>query len=277
MDTQEKVAVAAEPRRVDELLAKARKYIPEDRLGIISEAFTYAQDAHKGQTRRSGEPFIEHPLETALFLADLKLDANALAAALLHDVMEDCGISFDTLSQKFGNEIARLVDGVTKLTKTELQHEEHALDAGEGDDEARSASIRKMLMSMAEDVRVVLIKLADRLHNMRTLNAMPRDRRIAIAQETLDIYAPLAHRLGIWEIKWRLEDLAFQHLNPEEYKDISKLLRSKRNEREEYIERVRKTLETNLERYQGRGHRQAEAYLQHLPQGQEVRVHQQDR
>ncbi|MDA1188061.1 MAG: bifunctional (p)ppGpp synthetase/guanosine-3',5'-bis(diphosphate) 3'-pyrophosphohydrolase [Chloroflexi bacterium] len=244
------VATTDDAKRVDELLAKARKYIPEDRFGIIKDAYAYAASAHQHQVRKSGEPFIEHPYQTALFLADLKLDPNTLAAALLHDVMEDCGVSFDTLSEKFGDEVARLVDGVTKLTKTELQRAEHIITEADDDsvDDARSASIRKMLMSMAEDVRVVLIKLADRLHNMRTLNALPYEKRILIAQETLDIYAPLAHRLGIWDIKWRLEDLSFQHLHPEEYKHISMRLHTKRDEREKYIERVRATLEETLEK-----------------------------
>ena len=225
---------------VDTLLAKARKYIPEDRLGIISDAYRFAENAHNGQVRLSGHPFIEHPLQTAMFLADLGLDANALSAALLHDVIEDCDVGFDELEERFGPEVAKLVDGVTKLTKAELISEERSVDGRRGseDDLAQAATVRKMLVSMAEDVRVVLIKLADRLHNMRTLKALPRERRTAIAQETLDIYAPLAHRLGIWEIKWRLEDLAFQHINPKAYREISKLLRSKRAAREEYIQRV---------------------------------------
>jgi GTP pyrophosphokinase len=242
--------VTTELHTIDDLLAAARRYIPDERLGIVSQAYEFAAKAHAGQTRKSGERFIEHPLQTALFLADLKLDPNALAAALLHDVMEDCGIGFDELSKRFGEEVARLVDGVTKLTKTELLTEEHPLEVegGSADEEARAASIRKMLMSMAEDIRVVLIKLADRLHNMRTLKALPEERRLAIAQETLDIYAPLAHRLGIWEVKWRLEDLAFQHLHADEYKEISHLLGSKRVEREAYVERVKGTLQAALEK-----------------------------
>ena len=231
------------------LLATAREYLPADRIGPIEEAYAFAEKAHSGQTRKSGEPFVEHPLETAIYLAELRLDGNALAAALLHDVMEDCGVPFEELEERFGQEVAKLVDGVTKLTKTEMLANErgHGLLGGSDDDLAQAVSLRKMLMSMAEDIRVVLIKLADRLHNMRTLNALPEDRRIAIARETLEIYAPLAHRLGIWEIKWRLEDLSFQHLNPDAYRDISKLLSSKRTEREEYVQRVQGLLEEELD------------------------------
>ena len=282
---------------VEALIKKARKYLPEDRLALLTEAYQFADEAHSGQTRLSGGPYIEHPLQTAIFLAELRLDPNTLAAALLHDVMEDCDVPYDVLQERFGDEVAKLVDGVTKLTKNEALAErrasvvaELAADSelltngqngtngpngtepsvngsestpespGSGGatgtsaeqglsekEQARVESLRKMLMSMAEDIRVVLIKLSDRLHNMRTLKAHKKARRVAIAQETLDIYAPLAHRLGIWEIKWRLEDLAFQHLNPPVYKEISKMLRSKRTEREEYIDRVRNTLSSALE------------------------------
>ena len=235
---------------VDALLAKAKGYLPQDKLGLLDAAFRFAEKAHDGQVRRSGEPFIEHPLQTALYLADLRLDANTLAAALLHDVVEDSQVGIEELEKNFGVEVAKLVDGVTKLTKAELMAEEREAESpvGSEDDLAQAATLRKMLMTMAEDIRVVLIKLADRLHNMRTLKALPLKRRRAIAQETLDIYAPLAHRLGIWEMKWRLEDLAFQHLNPQGYREISKLLRSRRREREQYVERVRAVLQAELDR-----------------------------
>ncbi len=237
----------AEP--VDTLLAKAGSYLPEDKIAIIAEAYRFAEHAHDGQTRLSGEPFIQHPLETALFLADLRLDANALAAALLHDVIEDCHVGVDVLEDAFGPDVAKLVDGVTKLTKTELMSDGRAQvrDPDSQEALAEAETLRKMLMTMAEDIRVVLIKLADRLHNMRTLDALSPDRRVAIARETIEIYAPLAHRLGIWELKWRLEDLAFQHLNPEAYREISKMLRSRRGEREEYVERVRTLLRAELD------------------------------
>ena len=234
---------------IQTLLGKASEYLPADKLGGIEDAYAFATQAHDGQTRLSGEPFVEHPLQTALYLSELRLDSNVLAAALLHDVMEDCGVGYDEIAGRFGDEVAKLVDGVTKLTKTEMMAEERRAWAREtpGDEASRAASLRKMLMSMAEDIRVVLIKLADRLHNMRTLGALPEERRAVIARETLDIYAPLAHRLGIWEIKWRLEDLAFQHINPEAYRDISELLSLKREEREAYVERVRGLLQLELD------------------------------
>ena len=237
------------PGVVDPLLAKAEEYLPGPKVDLIAEAYSFAEKAHDGQFRLSGEPFIDHPLETALFLAYLRLDADALAAALLHDVVEDCDVGGDELRDKFGPEIAKLVDGVTKLTRTELVNEarDPVLGSGTEDGLEQAATLRKMLMTMAEDIRVVLIKLADRLHNMRTLEALPAERRTAIAQETLDIYAPLAHRLGIWELKWRLEDLAFQNLNPQTYHEISGLLNAKRGEREQYVERVRGILEAELE------------------------------
>ena len=235
---------------VDTLLAKAGTYLPREKLDVLAEAYRFAENAHDGQVRLSGEPFIEHPYQTALFLADLRMDSSALTAALLHDVLEDCDVSYEDVEAKFGTEVAKLVDGVTKLTKTELIAEERGTDRrlGSEDDLAQAATLRKILTAMAEDVRVVLIKLADRLHNMRTLGALSPERRAAIAQETLEIYAPLAHRLGIWELKWRLEDLAFQGSNPGAYQAISKLLNSRRAEREDYIQRVRGILQDELER-----------------------------
>ena len=233
----------------ESLLDRALEYLPQDKMSTVEEAYRFAEAAHDGQVRMSGEPFIQHPIHTALYLAELKLDSNTLAAALLHDVMEDCGVSFDELSDRFGSEVASLVDGVTKLTKTEFRAQGRGsnLAAGSDEDRAQAGSIRKMLMAMAEDVRVVLIKLADRLHNMRTLKALAPERRIAIAQETLDIYAPLAHRLGIWEMKWLLEDLSFQHIHPDAYQDVSRLLSTKRVEREEYVHRVIETLQAELD------------------------------
>ena len=232
---------------VQTLLERVSKYMPEDKIEVVAEAYRFAAEAHDGQTRLSGEPFVEHPLQTALYLAELQLDASALSAALLHDVIEDTEVSFDDLNGRFGEEVAKLVDGVTKLTQTEFLHPLQETD-GNAVDDAEAATLRKMLMSIAEDIRVVLIKLADRLHNMRTLNALPEQRRKEIAQETLEIYAPLAHRLGIWEIKWLLEDLAFQHINPEAYREISKLLSSKRTEREAYVEKVIGMLKEELDK-----------------------------
>ena len=203
-----------------ELLEKVQSYLPEEKVALVDGVRAFAEECHQGQSRVSGEPYMEHPLHTALFLADLHLDVTTICAALLHDVMEDCGITYDQLSENFGEDVAKLVDGVTKLTRMDLRRmgEDDAGSSAAQEDHLQAESLRKMLVAMAEDIRVVLIKLADRLHNMRTLGPLPPRRRRAIAQETLDIYTPLAHRLGIWDIKWRLEDMAFHYLEPVKYR-----------------------------------------------------------
>ena len=222
------------------LLEKTQSYLSPERTRFIQDAYEFAAKAHDGQTRLSGEPFLDHPLQTAQYLADLHLDAPTLAGALLHDVMEDCGVSFEELEQRFGAEVAILVDAVTKLGRIDKKgpQEQNGAALIQDDGHYQAASLRKMLVSMAKDVRVVLIKLADRLHNMRTLKAHSPERQIAIAQETLDIYAPLAHRLGIWNFKWQLEDMAFRYLQPTQYKYISRLLASRRDEREQYTDHM---------------------------------------
>ena len=234
------------------LLDRVSHYLPEDKTQLVQQAFEYASQCHQGQWRLSGEPYIAHPLEAALYLADLNLDANTVVAALLHDVMEDCGISYQDIQSRFGDEVAKLVDGVTKLTRMDYRlagSGNNDATAYDDPDQLYAESLRKMLVAMAEDVRVVLIKLADRLHNMRTLDALPLVKRQRIAQETLDIYSPLAHRLGIWEIKWRLDDIAFRHLNEEKYREISSMLAAKRVEREAYVEDVGNHLRQELEAF----------------------------
>ena len=234
------------------LIERVSAYLPEDSTELVGQAYRYADECHIGQMRKSGEPYIAHPLETALFLAELRLDTHTIVAALLHDVVEDCGVSLEEITQRFGPEVSKLVDGVTKLTRMDDKLQPPAEDIANSMDDAESLhaeSLRKMLVSMAEDIRVVLIKLADRLHNMKTLDALPPEKRRRIAQETLDIYSPLAHRLGIWEIKWRLDDLAFRHLNEEKYREISKILASKRTQREDYIEKVASGLRGELAQY----------------------------
>ena len=230
------------------LLTRAASYLPPDRVDFIQKAYEYAAIAHEGQKRLSGEPFIRHPLETALYLADLNMDATTLAAALLHDVMEDCDVTREELEREFNKEVAALVDGVTKLNRLDVLNADTDDGSGRPTDDFhdQAGSLRKMLVAMARDLRVVLIKLADRLHNMRTLKAHSPERRIIIAQETLDIYAPLAHRLGMEDIKWRLEDMAFHYLEPARYRQISRLLARRREEREEYIKRVCDTLSQAL-------------------------------
>ncbi len=214
------------------LIDKAREYLPPEKIAIVEDAYDFAVSAHQGEVRKSGEPYIEHPLETAMTLAEVQLDATALAAALLHDVPENCDIPISEIEAKFGSEVAKLVDGVTRLGKLSWSTE------GVATSEVQAENLRKMLVAMAEDLRVVFIKLADRLHNMRTLDALPPERQHSIAQETLEIYAPLAHRLGIWEVKWQLEDLAFHYLEPEKYHRIAKLIAARRTQRERFIARI---------------------------------------
>ncbi len=232
---------------MDQLLDKIRDYLPQERAELVERALDYAVRMHDGQSRRSGEPYIEHPVSAAKYLADLSLDAPTIAAALLHDVVEDCDVTVDDLRREFGDDVASLVDGVTKLTKLDSLASDDR-DVRRPANDRQAESLRKMLVAMAEDIRVVLIKLADRLHNMQTLGALGPDRREAIAQETLDIYAPLAHRLGMGEVKWQLEDLAFRYLQPNQYRAISKLLSSKRQEREAYVRQVTEVLKRELVR-----------------------------
>ncbi len=221
---------------------KIRSYLPAEKNNLVREAYDFAAKAHSGQMRKSGEPFLEHPLQTALILADLQLDASSLAAALLHDIPEDCGVPIATIQARFGPEVAKLVDGVTKLGKVPLTPSAAAAS------EAHAENLRKMLVAMAEDLRVVFIKLADRLHNMKTLSALSPERQLVIAQETLDIYAPLAHRLGIWELKWQLEDLAFHFIDPAKYRRIARLVVSRRAQREDFITEATEILKKELDK-----------------------------
>ena len=224
----------------NDLIDRVSTYVSPDIADLVEQAYEFADECHRGQKRVSGEPYIAHPLQTALFLADLRLDVNTIVAALLHDVVEDCGVTLDELDSRFGKEVSKLVDGVTKLTKLDVRLHQSGNDQSASDepDNLYAESLRKMLVAMAEDIRVVLIKLADRLHNMQTLDVLRPEKRRRIAQETLDIYSPLAHRLGIWEIKWRLDDLAFSYLDEGRYHEISNMMAAKREEREAYIERV---------------------------------------
>ena len=177
---------------LSQMLARVQKYYPGDGYKLVEKAYLFAQEAHKDQYRKSGEPYFTHPCFVASILVELSLDPPTIAAGLLHDTVEDCeGITLDTIRQEFGEEVAMLVDGVTKLNKLDFADKE----------EAQAESLRKMILAMGKDIRVVLIKLADRLHNMRTLKFQKEERRVAIARETLDIYAPIAHRLGVYAIK----------------------------------------------------------------------------
>jgi len=225
--------------RFSQLTGKAGEYLPPEKMALIEDAYNFAKKAHQGQVRKSGEPYLEHPLQTALTLAELRLDSSSLAAALLHDVPENCEISISEIKAKFGSEVAKLVDGTTKLSKVSWQTPQGAVQQEDGAAKERQVeNLRKMLVAMAEDLRVVFIKLADRLHNMRTLSGLPREKQCGIARETLEIYAPLAHRLGIWELKGQLEDLSFCFLEPERYHQIANLIAARRIERESFIAQV---------------------------------------
>jgi GTP pyrophosphokinase len=205
---------------------------------VVRKAYERASSAHTGQRRLSGEEYVNHPLEVAAILADLELDAPTIAAALLHDTVEDTALTAEEVEREFGPEVARLVDGVTKLGRIALR----------SDQQQQAENIRKMMVAMAEDLRVVLIKLADRLHNMRTLDPLPEVKRRKISRETLDIYAPLAHRLGIGQIKWELEDLAFRNLEPEAYEDVVRRINRKRHERETLVSDLREIMARELEK-----------------------------
>jgi GTP pyrophosphokinase len=222
---------------IDELLAKTT-YLREEERGVLSRAYALAERAHQGQSRLSGEPYVSHPVAVAGILADLGLDADTLVAALLHDTVEDTDVTREQLREEFGAHVAKLVDGVTKLGKIHVHTRE----------QAQAENIRKMLVAMAEDIRVVLIKLGDRLHNMRTVGAHTEDRRQRISRETLDIYAPLAHRLGIWQIKGELEDLAFAQLDPDNYHAVAAKVSKADEERATFIRNVTEILEREFER-----------------------------
>ncbi len=226
----------------NQLIDKAREYLPPEKIAIVEDAYNFALEAHQGEVRQSGEPYIEHPLETAMTLAELQLDATALAAALLHDVPENCDIPISEIQAKFGAEVAKLVDGVTRLAKLSWSGE------GMATGEVQAENLRKMLVAMAEDLRVVFIKLADRLHNMRTLDHLSPERQLRIAQETLEIYAPLAHRLGIWELKWQLEDLSFRYLESGKYHQIANLVAAQRTQRERFITQVIQILKAEFDK-----------------------------
>jgi GTP pyrophosphokinase len=218
------------------LLERVRRIRPTADLELIEHAYHFADWAHSGQTRLSGEPYITHPWNVALIVADMGLDDPSIAAALLHDVVEDTEVEMATITQEFGKEVAQLVEGVTKLRRLQF----HTLR------QEQVENLRKVLVAMAQDVRVILIKLADRLHNLRTLDPLPEEKRKATALETLQIYAPIAHRLGIWRIKWELEDLAFKHLDPVAYRELARKVEKKRSERVHLIEKAIQQLQRAL-------------------------------
>ena len=220
----------------DELAGLCRKYMSEADCALVEHAYCFAAEKHASQRRRSGEPYINHPVEVAVILAELKMDSDVVCAALLHDTVEDTEVSLADVRDIFGDTIALLVDGVTKLTNIEVDNM----------DEKQALNLRKMFLAMSKDIRVIIVKLADRLHNMRTLAALREDRRRFKARETMDVYAPLADRLGMSSIKWELEDLSFFYLEPEAYQRIARMVAESREVRERYLAETIKTLTDEL-------------------------------
>ncbi|KKM09231.1 (p)ppGpp synthetase [Clostridiales bacterium PH28_bin88] len=248
------------------VIQKVQTYYPQADVQLVQQAYLFASTAHQGQHRRSGEDYIVHPLEVATILAELQLDVVTIAAGLLHDVVEDTSFTLEDLERAFGAEIALLVDGVTKLSRIEYKSKM----------EQQAENLRKMFLAMAKDIRVILIKLADRLHNMRTLKHQPEEKQRECAQETLEIFAPLAHRLGIFRLKWELEDLSLRYMEPERYYELVQNISMKRQEREEFINHVIKILKEKLDEVgidadiQGRPKHFYSIYNKMVKQGKEL-------
>src|SRR5215471_40258 len=222
--------------KFQQLLEKVAENRPQDDREIIRKAFEFSLLHHAGQTRASGEPFLVHPLEVALVLADMKLDSTAIAAGLLHDAIEDTPVTHEDIRREFSDQVAHIVEGVTKIGKIDLASRE----------ERQAENVRKMVLAMVDDIRVVLIKLADRLHNMRTLKHLPEERQQSIARETLEIYAPLAHRLGMGKVRGELEDLSFRYVDPIGYEQVHEAVESRRKAGEAFLAKMVKFLQQRL-------------------------------
>jgi GTP pyrophosphokinase len=222
--------------RIEDIIEKVSRNHPQANLDLLRRAYFFSAKEHRGQTRASGEPYLVHPLEVANILADMRLDEVSVATGLLHDVVEDTLVDLDTIARYFGDEIAHLVNGLTKIAQISNTSRE----------EQQAENVRKMLLAMVDDVRVVLVKLADRLHNMRTLGYLKPEKRKRIAQETLDIYAPIAHRLGMGKIRGELEDLAFRHLHPEDYRALAEQLEKRRPENEAFLREITARIEEKM-------------------------------
>src|ERR1700736_281226 len=218
--------------KLAELLATIGKNRPSDDIGVIRKAWEFCVQHHSGQLRASGEPYVLHPLEVAQVLAEMKLDSTAIAAGLLHDAVEDAPVTTEDITELFGEQVAHIVEGVTKIDKIKFANRE----------DRQAENVRKMLLAMVSDVRVVLIKLADRLHNMRTLEHLEPQRRQEISRETLDIYAPLAHRLGMGKLRGELEDLAFRYVDPFAYEQVHFAIEARREQGEEFLRGIEKKL-----------------------------------
>src|SRR5262245_21733189 len=226
--------------RFEDLIEKVRATSPDADTELLRRAYVFSAYEHKGQVRRSGEPYLVHPLEVADILADLKLDVVAVAAGLLHDVVEDTQTPIERIKELFGADVAHVVEGVTKIGAIPFSSSE----------ERQAENFRKMLLAMVDDIRVILVKLADRLHNMRTLHHLPEERRIKISQETLDIYAPIASRLGMSKVKNELEELSFKYLEPKAYETLRSKVESRRKSAEGVAEELRRILAAKLEEAQ---------------------------
>src|SRR5437016_1822472 len=222
--------------KFEQLLAKVAENRPHDDPEIIRKAYEFSLKHHEGQTRASGEPYLIHPLEVAIVLADMKLDSSAIAAGLLHDAIEDTDVTHEDIRREFGEQVAHIVEGVTKIDKIEFASKE----------ERQAENVRKMIFAMVDDIRVVLIKLADRLHNMRTLEHLEPERQQQIAQETLDIYAPIAHRLGMGKVRGELEDLAFRYTDPIAYEQIRAAVEARRKSGEDFLNKTVKFIQGKL-------------------------------
>lgn len=225
-------------KTIDDVIKKMKMNRKKTNVALIQKAYKFAEEHHRGQKRLSGEDYIIHPLNVAYILADLQLDDATICAALLHDVVEDTDVTNEDIIKNFGKEIAEMVAGVTKLGKIQYVTIE----------EEQVENYRKMFLAMGKDIRVILIKLADRLHNMRTLKYLKRDRQIANAKETMELYAPLANRLGLYSLKWELEDLSFKYLYPEEYHDLVEGINKKRDERLKFIEKIMDDIRAELKK-----------------------------
>src|SRR3979490_1895876 len=228
--------------RFEDLLEKVRAYSPDADVELLRRAYVFSAFEHRGQVRHSGEPYLIHPLAVADFLADMKLDAVAIAAGLLHDVVEDSLTTIARIQELFGPEVAHVVEGVTKISAIPL--------SSSTSEERQAENFRKMLLAMVDDIRVILVKLADRLHNMRTLQHLPEERRMKIAQETLDIYAPIANRLGMSKVKNELEELSFRYLEAKAYEGLRAKVEAKRKMAEAIIDDLTRTIRAKLEEAQ---------------------------
>jgi GTP pyrophosphokinase len=225
--------------KIESLIDKIKSYNPDANVDLVWKAYSFSQDAHRNQKRYSGQPYLSHPLEVANILADLNMDVITLVSSLLHDVVEDTHVELDEIKVQFGEEVAMLVNGVTKLSKISFKTKE----------ERQAENFRKMFLAIAEDIRVIIIKLADRLNNMRTLKFMPAPKRLIKAKETMDIYVPIANRLGLYRVKWELEDYSLQNLTPRLYNELATKVAKSRAERENYIESIKKRMSEELQKY----------------------------